>query len=171
MYMYRDLPPIGEAAGPLMPAGNQLPENHPPIDAAGKTTALEQMSRSNPQDAQLKVQLGNAYYDSGQYQQAAEAYEQSLQIHPKDPGVETDLATCYHFMGQYDKALGILDNVLAYSPGFAQALFNKGLVLQAGKRDTKGAIAIWESLLRTNPNFPRRAELEQKISELTKTLK
>jgi cytochrome c-type biogenesis protein CcmH/NrfG len=171
MYLDRDLPPIGEAAGPVMPANAQLLENHPPVDAASKVAALEQMSQNDPQNAQLKVQLGNAYYDSGRYQQAAEAYEQSLKIRPQDPNVETDLATCYHFLGQYDKALGILDRVLQYSPGFAKALFNKGIVLQSGKNDPKGAVATWESLLLSNPNFPQRAELEQRINQLKTTIK
>ena len=171
MYQYRDLPPIGEAAGPVMPGANQLPENHPPVNDSGKIAALEQKSRSDPQNAQLKVELGNAYYDSGQYQQAAEAYEQSLQIRPRDPVVETDLATCYHYLGQADKAIEILDKVLAYSPGFEQALLNKGIVLQSGKNDPRGAIAVWQSLLRANPNFPRRAEVEQRINQLSSTLK
>jgi tetratricopeptide (TPR) repeat protein len=171
MYLNRDLPPIREAAGPSIPSNAQLPENHPPIDAANKVAALEQMSQNDPQNAQLKVQIGNAYYDSGQFQKAAEAYEQSLKLRPQDPGVETDLATCYHYLGQYDKALEILDKVLKYSPGFAQALFNKGIVLQSGKNDPKGAIAIWESLLQSNPNFPQRAELEQRINQLKMTLR
>jgi tetratricopeptide (TPR) repeat protein len=132
---------------------------------------LEQMSQADPQNADIKIQLGNALYDAGQYQKAAESYEQSLKLHPQNPGVETDLATCYHYLGQHDKALEILDKVLQYSPGFAQALFNKGIVLQEGKKDPQGAIAVWEVLLRSNPNFPQRAEIEQKINQLKSSAK
>ncbi len=166
MYLNQDLPVIREATGPGMPSNSQLPEGHPPVDMGNLTAALEQSSQSDPQNADIKTQIGNAYYDAGQYQKAAEAYEQSLKLRPQNPGVETDLATCYHYLGQHDKALEILDKVLKYSPGFAQALFNKGIVLQAGKNDPKGAITAWESLLQFNPNYPQRADIEQKINQL-----
>lgn len=171
MYLNRNLPPVRESSSPLPAAGAQLPEGHPPIDAANKIAALEESSKADPQNAGIRTQIGNAYYDIGQYQKAAEAYEQSLSLHPQDPGVETDMATCYHYLGQSEKALEILDRVLKYSPGFAQALFNKGIVLQSGKQDAKGAIAVWESLLQANPNFPQRAEIEQRITQLKSTLR
>jgi len=165
MYLNRDLTPVQEAAAPSMPSSAQLPEGHPPVDAANKIGSLEQMSQADPQNPEVRTQLGNAYYDAGQYEKAAQAYEQSLKLRPRNAGVETDLATCYHFLGQRDKALDTLDRVLKYSPGFPQALFNKGIVLQAAN-DAKGAIAAWESLLASDPNFPQRAEIEQRINRL-----
>jgi tetratricopeptide (TPR) repeat protein len=171
MYLNQNLPVITEGAGPAPAENAQLPEGHPPIDAANKIASLEQMSQADPQNADIKTQVGNAHYDAGQYQKAAEAYEQSLKQRPENPGVETDLATCYHYLGQHDKAIEILDKVLQYSPGFAQALFNKGIVLQAGKKDPQGAIAVWENLLRSNPSFPQRAEIEQKINQLKSEVK
>ena len=165
MYLNRDQAPVQDTAGPVMPSNAQMPEGHPPVDASNKIASLEQMSQSEPGNADLKTQLGNAYYDAGQYQKAADTYEQSLRLHPQDAGVETDLATCYHFLGQHEKALAALDKVLKYKPGFPQALFNKGIVLQA-TNDAKGAIAAWESLLASDPNFPQRADVEQRINQL-----
>ncbi len=165
MVLNRDLPPVQDASGPTTPSDGQIPEGHPPIDASNKIASIEQMSQGDPQNAELKTQLGNAYYDAGQYQKAAEAYEQSLKLRPQNPGVETDLATCYHFLGKHDKALETLDNVLKYNPGFPQALFNKGIVLQA-TNDAQGAIAAWQSLLASNPNFPQRTDIEQRINQL-----
>jgi cytochrome c-type biogenesis protein CcmH/NrfG len=166
MYLNWDLPVIREAPSVGIGGDERLPENHPPIDSSTKLAALEQMSRSDPQNAELRTQIGNVYYDMGQYRKAADAYEESLKLRPQDAGVETDLATCYHELGQDDKALSIFDKVLEYKPNHPQALFNKGIVLQSGKKDPKGAVAVWEQLLRTNPDFPQRAELEQKISQL-----
>lgn len=154
------------AASNLPPDHPPLPENHPPIDYAKDLMALEQMSRANPGNAEYKTKIGNIYYDVGQYEKAAEAYQQSLALKPRDARVETDLAACLHYLGQHDKAIEILDRVLQYSPSFAQALFNKGVVLHAGKKDANGAIAVWEELLRSNPNLPQRAVLEQRINQL-----
>ncbi len=166
MYMNRNLPVIREAPGGNDFPEGRLPENHPPIDTANQVAVLEQRSRTEPGNAELRIQLGNAYYDVGQYQKASEAYEAALKLSPQNAGVETDLATCYHELGQHDKALAIVDRVLQYKPGFAQALFNKGIILQMGKNDAKGAIAAWEQLLQTNPNYPQRADVEQRLNQL-----
>jgi len=166
MILERNRPPIREAAMPDLPAEVKLPENHPPIDSSARLATLEQMSRNDPQNPDPKVQIGNIYYDMGQYRKAIDYYQESLKLRPQDPSVETDMATCYHYLGDHDKALETLDRVLQYRPNFPQALFNKGVVLQAGKNDVNGAISAWESLLRSNPSFAQRAELERKIQQL-----
>lgn len=163
--------PIFEPAA-SNPAGSAaLPENHPPIDALNRANTLLQMILKDPQNADIRVQLGDAYYDAGLYQEAARAYEEGIAMKPQGPEVETDLATCYHYLGQDDKALQALDRVLQEHPGFAQALFNKGVILQTARNDAAGAVAAWQELLRSNPDYPRRTELEQKISQLQSALK
>jgi cytochrome c-type biogenesis protein CcmH/NrfG len=166
MYVNLNRPVIQEAPAARPVADAQLPEDHPPIDSAAKLASLEQKIRNEPRNADYRIQIGNIYFDLGQYQKAATAYEEGLKLHPGDPGVETDLATCYHSTGQHDKALQLLEEVLKDHPGFAQALYNKGIVLQAGKNDVKGAIAAWETLLQSNPNLPQKNQLLKKIDEL-----
>ncbi len=166
MYLNRNQPVIREA--PVGAAGvePQLPEGHPPIDLSNRLVALEEASRSEPQNAAHRIQIGNIYYDMGQFQKAIGAYEEALKLRPREPAVETDLATCYHNIGEHRKALQILDGVLQHHPDFPMALFNKGIVLQAVNNDIKGAIVVWERLLQTNPDFPQRADLERRIAQL-----
>jgi tetratricopeptide (TPR) repeat protein len=85
--------------------------------------------------------------------------------------VETDLATCLHYLGQHDKALEILNRILDYSPNFPQAMFNKGIVLAADGKDIQGAIALWEELLKLDPEFSKHAGLEQRINQLKASAK
>ena len=154
------------------PADNtQLPEKHPPVDSSGRIAALEQLIAREPQNADYPAQTGNLYYDLGQFDKAADYYQRSLSIRPRDPNVETDLATCFHYLGQDDKALEILDNVLSYNPRFTQAKFNKGIVLLEGKKDIKGGIAVWEELLRSDPAYTQKAELEQRIQQLKSSIR
>ena len=166
MYVSRDRPVIREAPEAASGAEMQLPENHPPIDLSDRLRAMEEMSRKDPNNPDYRIQVGNLYYDMGQYQKAIDAYQIALDLKPRNPSVETDLATCYYSIGQGDKALQILDRVLQYQPNFPMAMFNKGIVLQSARNDAKGAIAVWEALLETNPGFQQRADLEQRIAQL-----
>jgi tetratricopeptide (TPR) repeat protein len=152
-------------------SSNRMPKDHPPIDMSKELAELEQLSAKDPGNASYRTQIGNIYYDMDQYEKAAVYYTQSLELSPRDPNVETDLAVCYHYMGQDDRSLEILGKVLQYSPDFAQAMFNKGIVLISGKKDIKDGIAVWERLLRIHPDFSRRAELQQSIDQLKASLK
>jgi tetratricopeptide (TPR) repeat protein len=143
--------------------GNRMQEI---ADVAKKVADLEQQVVKDPQNPDNLTKIGNLYYDSGQYDKAADFYRRSLSVRPQDPNVETDLATCYHYLGQEDKALEILDNVLKYNPGFSQAKFNKGIVLIYGKQNVIDGIAIWEDLLRSDPNFQHKASMEETIRQL-----
>ncbi len=158
-------PPAQEA-----PAG-QMPQDHPRVDSLAMQTAMEQLVAKNPQNPDYRTELANLYYDQGEYEKAAASYQESLNLRPQNPNVETDLATCYFNLGQYDKALETLNRVLKYSPGFSQALFNKGIVLSTGKKDVKGGIAVWEELLKSDPAFSQKADLEKRINQLKASIR
>jgi tetratricopeptide (TPR) repeat protein len=153
------------------PEKTPMPANTPPVDAASRIAALEQLMAREPQNPDYPAQIGNLYYDLGNYEKAADNYQRSLSARPRDPHVETDLATCFHYMGQDDKSLEILDNVLRYNPGFTQAKYNKGIVLIDGKKDIKGGISVWEELLRSDPTYSQKAELEHRIQELKASIR
>ena len=43
---------------------------------------------------------------------------------------------------------------MAINPMHGQTLFNIGIVRADGKSDYRGAVAAWEMLLTTNPQYP-----------------
>jgi tetratricopeptide (TPR) repeat protein len=153
------------------PSQNQLPESHPPIDYSKELANLEQLSAKDPRSPEYQTRIGNIYYDMHQYDKAVAYYQQSLTLQPKNPSVETDLAACFYYLGQYDQALEKLNKVLGYQPNFPEALFNKGIVLIHGKKDEKSGVSVWEDLLRSNPDYPRRAEIQKSIDDLKSSLK
>ena len=148
-----------------VPSGS-MPQTPSSGDTAKTIADLEQLAGRDPRNPEYPSRIGNIYYDLGQYEKALTYYQRSLTLHPGNPSVETDLATCYHYLGQDDKALETLDKVLEYAPGFSQAMFNKGIVLINGKKNVQGGIKVWEDLLRSNPDFPHKAELEARIGQL-----
>jgi tetratricopeptide (TPR) repeat protein len=153
------------------PSDKSLPENHPSIDTANTLAALEKMSAADPQNPDYQTQIANLYYDLGQYEKAIGFYQKSLSLRPRDPNVETDLAVCFHYLGQDDRALETLDKVLQYTPGFSQAMFNKGTILIDAKKDIRGGIKVWEDLLRLNPDYPQKAQIEQRINQFKDAIK
>jgi cytochrome c-type biogenesis protein CcmH/NrfG len=59
-----------------------------------------------------------------------------------------------------------LNHALELDPKYANALFNLGMLKLRVKGDNKGAIALWEKLIKTNPDNPHRAEIEQMIAKV-----
>lgn len=126
---------------------------------------FEEAVKKNPNDYDSLVQLGNLYYDAKQYPSAIQDYERALTIHPENADVRTDMGTAYWYAGNVDKALTEMQMSLKYRPGHPQTLFNLGWIRWQGKADPKGAVQAWEELLKDNPNYPQREQVEQNIAK------
>lgn len=119
----------------------------------------------NPNDYDSLVKLGNLFYDGQQYAGAVQYYERAVAIHPENVDVRTDLGTAYWYGGNADQAVAALETALKYSPGHPQTLFNLGWVRWQGKGDPKGAVEAWQKLLKANPDYPQRQQVEQYIAK------
>lgn len=149
------------------PGKGPHPEADPSAKAALAEAAaplLDAVSKS-PSDYDSLVKLGNLYYDGQQFANAIQYYERALVIHPDNPDVRTDMGTAYWYTGNADRALTELQTSLKYRPGHPQTLFNLGWVLWQGKTDPKGAVEAWEQLLKTNPDYPGKQQVEQYIAK------
>jgi hypothetical protein len=125
---------------------------------------LEALKR-NPKDTDTLAKLGNLYYDSQLYAKAIAYYGQALKITPSNPDIRTDMGTAMFYMGDSDKALAEFEKSLSYRPNHPNTLFNAGIVKWQGKKDVQGAIAAWEQLLKTNPNYPERQKVEELLGK------
>jgi cytochrome c-type biogenesis protein CcmH/NrfG len=134
------------------PAISSAPQEEAHDHEAAKAIAtLEKATRDKPGDGQAWVQLGHAYFDSGQAKQAIEAYNKALELLPGDLNVMTDLGVMYHQDTQHQKAIDIFNQVLKIDPKHQQARFNKGVVLLTGLNDRKAALAEWKTLVQYHP--------------------
>lgn len=119
--------------------------------------------KNNPKDVEALTKLGNLYYDAQLYQKAIGYYDQALKITPKNADVRTDMGTAYWYMGDADRAIAEFEKSLAAQPNHAHTLFNMGVVKWQGKSDPKGAVAAWEQLLKTNPDYPEKGRVLELI--------
>ena len=135
------------------PAGNgaQVADQHQQQHVAEVIAQLEKATQDSPKDVATWVQLGHAYFDSGQATKAIAAYTKALELQPGDANVLTDLGVMYHQDNQHQKAIEIFDQVLKANPQHEQARFNKGVVLLTGLNDREAAIAEWKILVKYHP--------------------
>lgn len=120
--------------------------------------------KRNPNDRSLLTKLGDLYLAAHQGASAQRYYERSLALKSADPVVLTQLASSYYYQGDADKAITTLQRALEIDPKNANALFNLGMLKWQAKGDPKAAVALWEKLLRTNPDHPNRGQVERLIA-------
>lgn len=133
--------------------------------AAVQTSALVEKLKTDPNNAQLLLEVAAIYKSSHQFKEAADYYSRALKIDPKNVGTRTELASCLYYSGDVDGALVQLNQSLKYKPTDPNSLFNLGLIKWKGKNDAAGAIATWQELLKTNPDLDRKQIVEQMIAE------
>jgi cytochrome c-type biogenesis protein CcmH/NrfG len=152
-------------AAPLEPlAAAPTPEELKKMADTQAAPLLESL-KADPNNSELLTRIGNIYYDVKQYPTAIEYYERSLKLQPANAAVRTDMGTAYWYTGKADTALAEFSKALAYEPNKANTLFNLGIVKWQGKNDAKGAIADWQKLLETNPNYAARDKVQQLIDQ------
>ena len=154
--------PMGSAQLPGIGSAQQQQAASPEMLAKAAEPLLAQL-KTNPNDFDTIVKLGNLYYDGQAYPQAIEYYEKALDIQPNNADVRTDLGTAYWYTGNADKAIASFEKALAIRPNQAATLFNLGIVRWQGKKDPKGAIVAWEKLLQTNPDYPQKDQVQMLI--------
>jgi cytochrome c-type biogenesis protein CcmH/NrfG len=120
--------------------------------------------RDWPDDPFLLAEIGKVYYQMRQFHMAAKYYEDSVRAKP-DAVVLVKLGGAYHFEGDDDGAIRAWNDALRLDPGNADALFNIGFVQWHVRGNRKEAIAAWQRLLKTNPNHPKRAQVEELLDQ------
>jgi len=168
-------PPVdaatASAPAPSMGGGGMnaqpTPEQMKQMADAQAAPLIEKL-KSDPNNPDLLASIGNYYYDAQQYPTAVDYYGRSLKAKPADASVRTDMATAYWYMGNADTAIDEFNKALKYEPNKPNTLFNLGLVKWQGKMDINGAVADWQKLLATNPNYEGKDKVEQMIAEAKK---
>lgn len=118
--------------------------------------------KADPANAGLLENIGNVYYDAQRFPIAIDYYQRALKVEPANTSVRTDMATAYWYTGNADAAIAEFQKSLSYEPNNANTLFNLGVVEWQGKMDIDKAVATWQKLLDTNPNY----EAKDKVLEL-----
>jgi Flp pilus assembly protein TadD len=121
--------------------------------------------KADPNNAQLLNQVAIVYRSAHQFKEAEGYFEKSLQADPKNADVRADMAACMYYNGNIEGALAELQKTLSYDPKHPGALMNIGLIRWQAKNDVPGAVASWQKLLKLNPDFPQKDQVQRMIAE------
>ncbi len=142
-------------------SGN-LPEGHPPVEVMEQLVKLEEHAREHPEHVDVKIQLGNAYYDMGRFDAAQQWYQQALDLQPENVNVMNDLASSYFATGQVEKSVELLERSLKAEPDNAVALQNLGWI-RFVSGNYAGAVERWNRLVDVHPEYQHIDEIKQQI--------
>jgi cytochrome c-type biogenesis protein CcmH/NrfG len=133
-----------------------------------KAAPLIEKLKGDPTNSDLLMQVGNIYEATHQFKEAADYYDKALQINPKSVALRTQLASSLYYNGDVDGAISQLQKALQYDPKDANSLFNLGMIKWQGKQDSKGAVAAWQQLLKSNPQLSndRKAQVQKLMADV-----
>ena len=163
-------PPTANAqpAAPAGSMGGRMPSLEEMKQMADEKAApLLEKLKSDPNNGDLLIQVGNLYKGTHQFKAAAGYYDKALQVDPKNVAIRTEMASCLYYDGDADGAISQLQQSLHYDPKDANSLFNLGMIKWQGKHDSKGALAAWQDLLKTNPQLSaeRKATVQKLMAD------
>jgi cytochrome c-type biogenesis protein CcmH len=128
-------------------------------------TPLLATLKTSPDDFDTIMKVANLYYDAQQFPEAVKYYRLAVKNQPKNPDLLTDLGTSLWYTGDADAAIAEFQTALKYRPDHPGTLFNLGVVRWQGKMDPEGAAQAWEELLRRNPNYPQKQQIQEYIDK------
>ena len=160
-------PPPSAAAGPAAaaPAAPGQAPAAPALDIQ-RAAELEKIAKADPNNASVRVELANVYFNAERFELATPWYEAALKLNPKDVNASTDLGVCYYYTQQDDRALAQFDHSLSIDSKHVKTLFNQGIVRAFGKQDLQGATESWQRVMAIAPDSEEGRRAKQIIDGL-----
>jgi len=162
-------PALANAPQTAISAMNGMPSSMPSPEQL-KQMADKQLEpmlaalQKDPSNPDLLAQIATVYLHTQQFAAAADYYGRAVKVKPTADGY-VKLGGAYLHAGSPDQTLDALNHALQLDPKSADALFNLGMLKWRVKNDPKGAVDAWQRLIKANPNFPQRTEVEKMIAQ------
>jgi tetratricopeptide (TPR) repeat protein len=96
--------------------------------------------------------LGDAYFNSGNSEQALVAYKEQVRLAPSDALAQFDLGYFYNAMGRHGEAFAPLVKATSLDPNFAEAYYGIGYAYLRGA-DFEKSISFLRSAIRLKPDY------------------
>ena len=160
--VYKSGPSIQGTPGGVSPTAHK--------ELQDQVVLLEKETQQNPSNTAAWIELGNAYFDTDQYEKSIRAYRKALDLKPDNADVWTDMGVMHRKAGRPQEAVKAFDQAIAVNPKHEVSRLNKGIVLLHDLQDSAGAVLAWEGLLEINPTAmaPGGVSVDQMVQSLKK---
>lgn len=142
------------------------PQPQPAAVDEAQASALRGAADREPANPTPRVQLGNLYFDAGQYAEAITWYTDALKLAPEDVDVSTDLGVSYYYTDQPDRALEQFARSIEIDPNHAKTFLNLGIVRAFGKQDLEGAEEAWTRVIELAPDSTEGQAAQRALESL-----
>jgi tetratricopeptide (TPR) repeat protein len=137
-----------------------------PVAAGDRVGELKQSLDRDPENPEILMDIGNAYYDREDWDDAIKSYEKARRKAPKNPNLLSDLGAAYRNRGEFDKAVAFFQKAREANPDHWQSLLNWLLVEAYDRRDAKAAQPLMDEVKKRYPEIPQLEKIQEQISSL-----
>jgi tetratricopeptide (TPR) repeat protein len=113
---------------------------------------LEKALQIAPQRIDIRAALGESYYKSGKIDKSIAEFKKVIEVEPSARAYAL-LGLSHTYLGRFDEAKQDFQSGLKLDPRNSFCLFHLGYIAKL-QGDTAGADAIFQKVLRSNPDFP-----------------
>lgn len=140
----------------------------PAVNYQQQIQMLQGVVKTDPNNRNAWVELGNTYFDSNQPMQAVEAYAKALELNPNDPNTLTDQGVMFRQLGWFDKAIDNFNKAGKVEPNHLQSLYNLGIVYRYDLQDFPKAVQAWKRYLQYAPPGPAADKIRGEVEMMEK---
>ena len=106
----------------------------------------------NPTDIDSWVNLGDAYYDQADFNNAIKAYEKALELDPLSSEIWNNLGLINSYIGEYETSIECYKKALEIDPDDAITYYNMGFSYE-DIQDYENAIKAYKKAIEIDPNY------------------
>lgn len=126
-------------------------ENKSDPDAA--ISAYQTAYVLTPEDIDIYVNLGSAFYDKEDYGNALAVYRQALELQPHNPKIHCNLGFLYWGKADTEEAIKSYELAIKYNPNYDIAYNNLGVIYLDDLGRVNKAIELFRKAVETNPSY------------------
>ncbi len=121
------------------------------LDAA--ITSYQSAYLMTPEDIDIYINLGSAFYDKEDYENALTVYRNALELDPKNAKIHCNLGFLYWGKGDTEEAIREYNHAIEYDKTYSIAYNNLGVIYLDDLGRVQEAIDMFKKAVEHNPNY------------------
>ena len=106
-----------------------------------------------PDDIDIYINMGSAFYDKEDYDNALAIYRKALELDPNNAKIHCNLGFLFWGKGDTEQAMQEYELAIKYDKNYAIAYNNLGVIYLDDLGRVQRAIELFKSAITANPNY------------------